>query len=216
MQIAIDGPVAAGKGTVAKSVAEELKFLYVDTGGMYRALALLVDRAGVDCEKEKEVEKLLKIRQPEVDLKRLDRIFLDGKEVSGLIRTEEISHIVSVITQYKCVRDYLVPQQQRIGKEQNVVMEGRDIGSIVLPEADLKIYLMADSGVRAKRRWLQLDKKISYGKVLAKLIERDKRDSERELSPLKKVTDAVEVDTTNLTIEQMIETILELWKKRKK
>ena len=216
MQIAIDGPVAAGKGTVAKSVAEKLKFLYVDTGGMYRALALLVDQTGVDCEEEKKVEELLKTRQPEVGLRRLDRIFLDEKEVSGLIRTEKISHIVSVITQYKCVRDYLVPQQQRIGEEQNVVMEGRDIGSVVLPEADLKIYLTANPKVRAKRRWLQLDKKVLYGKVLVKLIERDKRDSERGLSPLKKVVDAVEVDTTNLTIEQMIETILELWKKRKK
>jgi len=216
VQIAIDGPVAAGKGTVAKSVAEALKFLYVDTGGMYRALALLVDRAGIDCEEEKKVEKLLKIRQPEVDLGRPDRIFLDGKEISGLIRTEKISHIVSVITQYKCVRDYLVPQQQRIGRKQNVIMEGRDIGSVVLPKADLKIYLTANSEARAKRRWLQLDKKILYEKVLAKLIERDKRDSERELSPLKKVVDAVEVDTTDLTIEQMIETILELWKKRKK
>jgi len=216
VQIAIDGPVAAGKGTVAKSVAKKLKFLYVDTGGMYRALALLVDRAGVDCEEEKEVAKLLKIKQPKVDLKWPDRVLLDKEDVSDLIRTERMSYVVSVITQYKCIRDYLVPQQRRIGEEQNVVMEGRDIGSVVLLKADLKIYLTADSEARAKRRWLQLDKRVSYKEVLAKLIERDKRDSERELSPLKKVADAVRVDTTNLTIGQMIETILELWKKRKK
>jgi cytidylate kinase len=216
VQIAIDGPVAAGKGTVAKSVAKKLKFLYVDTGGMYRALALLVDQAGVNCEEEKEIAKLLKIRQPKVDLKQPDRVLLDKEDVSDLIRTERMSYVVSVITQYKSIRDYLVPQQRRIGEEQNVVMEGRDIGSVVLSKADLKIYLTADSEARAKRRWLQLDKRVPYKEVLAKLEERDKRDSGRELSPLKKVADAVEVDTTNLTIEQMIETILELWKKRKK
>src|SRR3989339_965496 len=181
-QIAIDGPVAAGKGTTAKLVAQRLGFLYVDTGALYRALTLYVQRKGVSWEDEREVVRVLLEEKPKVGLRvpsdeekdgRLCTIMLNGEDVSWKVRTEEISRGVSVITQYAGVRDMITPIARRIAEEQDVVMEGRDITTIVLPDADLKIYMDADPHERAQRRHRELltrGEDVSYEEVYDKLM----------------------------------------------
>lgn len=220
-QIAIDGPVAAGKGTTAKLVAQRLGYLYVDTGAMYRALTLFVQRAGVDLESEVEVEKLLLSDKPEVHLKvpseserdgRLCTVILNGEDVSWKVRTEDVSKGVSVITQYAGVRDMITPIARKIADSQSVVMEGRDITSVVLPNADLLIYMDADAMERAKRRHRELlsrGEDISLDTVHRDLVERDERDSRRSIAPLKKVPGAWILDTTGMTIDKVAELIVE-------
>lgn len=212
-QIAIDGPVAAGKGTTAKLVAQRLGFLYVDTGAMYRALTLKMLREGVELNDEAAVATALSTAPPKVELRvpsesekdgRLCTVILDGEDVSWKIRTEEVSRGVSVITQYAMVRDMITPLARSIAQANNVVMEGRDITSVVLPQADLKIYMEADALERAKRRHRELltrGEDISLDEVYRDLVERDKRDSTREIAPLKVVPGAWVLDTTGLTID---------------
>lgn len=219
-QIAIDGPVAAGKGTTAKMVAQRLGFLYVDTGAMYRGLTLFAKQRGVAWSDEKKIAALLKEEKPKVELSipseserdgRLCTVKLNGEDVSWNIRTEEISAGVSVITQYASVRDYITPMARQIAKTQNVVMEGRDITTVVLPEADLKIYMDAEAKERAERRHRELMSRgedITYEEVYAQLVERDKRDSEREIAPLKKARGAWILDTTGMTIDQVADLIV--------
>ena len=220
-QIAIDGPVAAGKGTTAKLVAARLGFLYVDTGAMYRGLTLFAKREGVSWEDEQALAKLLTEKRPKVELQipsenekdgRLCTVRLNGEDVSWLIRTEEISKGVSVITQYQAVRDYITPMARLIAETQNVVMEGRDITSVVLPQADLLIYMDADMAERAKRRHrevLMRGEDVSLEEVLREMKIRDERDSTREIAPLKKVPGAWILDTTGMTIDQVAEVIVE-------
>lgn len=219
-KIAIDGPVAAGKGTTAKLVAQRLGFLYVDTGAMYRALTLLVIREGIDLDEEHSVVGELRRQNPDVKLRvpsddekdgRLCTVLLNGEDVSWKVRTEEVSRGVSVITQYAGVRDMITPLAQKIAKLSDVVMEGRDITSVVLPDADLKIYMEADALERAKRRHRELlmrGEDVSLESVYSDLIERDKRDSSREIAPLKIVPDAWVLDTTGMTIDIVAEQIV--------
>ncbi len=219
-QIAIDGPVAAGKGTTAKLVAQRLGFLYVDTGAMYRALTLYTQRVGIYLDDEKKVIELLSRDKPKVELRvpegeekdgRLCTVLLNGEDVSWKIRTEEVSKGVSVITQYGGVRDMITPIARSIAESQSVVMEGRDITSVVLPKADLKIYMEADAMERARRRHRELlmrGEDISLETVYTDLVERDERDSNREIAPLKKVSDAWILDTTGLTIDGVAELIV--------
>lgn len=219
-QIAIDGPVAAGKGTVAKLVAGRLGYLYVDTGAMYRALTLFVIRRYVNLKDEGMVVETLLEQKPKVELKvptedqrdgRLCTVLLDGEDVSWKVRTEEVSNGVSVITQYGGVRDLITPLARKIAQSQGVVMEGRDITSVVLPEANLKIYMDADSMERAIRRHKELlsrGEDITLEQVHADLVERDERDSKRSIAPLKKVPGAWILDTTSMTIEQVVECIV--------
>lgn len=219
-QIAIDGPVAAGKGTTAKMVAARLGYLYVDTGAMYRCLALFVKQNNIDFKDEQGIAELLNNKSPKVELSipsetekdgRLCTVKLNGEDVSWQIRTEEISSGVSVITQYGGVRDYITPLAREIGKTQNVVMEGRDITTVVLPDADLKIYMDADPKERAMRRHRELMSRgedVSYQAVYDQLVERDKRDSERTIAPLKKAKNAWILDTTGMTIDQVAEVIV--------
>jgi len=219
-QIAIDGPVAAGKGTTAKMVAARLGYLYVDTGAMYRSLTLFVKQNQIDFKDEQGIADLLNKKSPKVELSipsetekdgRLCTVKLNGEDVSWQIRTEEISSGVSVITQYGGVRDYITPLAREIGKTQNVVMEGRDITTVVLPDADLKIYMDADPGERAMRRERELmtrGEDVSYQAVYDQLVERDKRDSERTIAPLKKAKNAWILDTTGMTIDQVAEVIV--------
>lgn len=219
-QIAIDGPVAAGKGTTAKLVAARLGFLYVDTGAMYRTLALFAKQKGVSWESEVEVVNLIEREKPRVELYlpseierdgRLCTVKLNGEDVSWAIRTEEISRAVSIITQYAGVRDYITPLARKIASEQNVVMEGRDITTVVLPEADLKIYMDASADERAKRRHRELmtrGEDISYDAVYAQMVERDLRDSQRTIAPLKKADDAWILDTTGKSIDEVAEIII--------
>jgi cytidylate kinase len=219
-QIAIDGPVAAGKGTTAKLVAQRLGFLYVDTGAMYRALTLYVQRNGVELQNEKDVVNLLQRQNPKVELRvpegeekdgRLCTVLLNGEDVSWKVRAEEVSRGVSVITQYGGVRDMITPIAREIAETQSVVMEGRDITSVVLPDAELKIYMEADAMERAKRRHRELltrGEDISLETVYQDLAERDERDSKRAIAPLKKVKGAWILDTTGMTIDQVAEKIV--------
>lgn len=219
-QIAIDGPVAAGKGTTAKLVAQRLGFLYVDTGAMYRALTLYAQRNEVTLTSEKDVVELLLRENPKVELRvpegeekdgRLCTVLLNGEDVSWKVRAEEVSKGVSVITQYAGVRDMITPIARRIAETQSVVMEGRDITSIVLPKAELKIYMEADAMERAKRRHRELltrGEDISLETVYKDLMERDERDSHRAIAPLKKVAEAWILDTTGMTIDAVAEKIV--------
>lgn len=218
VQIAIDGPVAAGKGTVARLVAGKLGFLYVDTGAMYRTTALLAKRNSVDWNDENGLAKLLAkhpmlLRTPLKDEQdgRQMTVLLDGEDVSWAIRTQEMSTGSSVVSQYPRVRQALVKQQQDIAAHTNVVMEGRDITFRVLPDAQLKIYLDAALEARAKRRHTELltrGQDVSLEQVQKELKERDDRDMHRSLDPLHIVEGAWVLDTTNLTIEQVVDTIV--------
>jgi len=219
-QIAIDGPVAAGKGTTAKMVAARLGYLYVDTGAMYRCLTLFAKQQGVLLEDERAITALLVEKKPQVELSipaesekdgRLCTVKLNGQDVSWTIRTEEISTGVAVITQYGAVRDYITPMARHIGETQNVVMEGRDITTVVLPEADLKIYMDADPAERATRRHRELmarGEDVSYEQVYTQLVTRDKQDSERTIAPLKKAPNAWILDTTGITIDKVADLIV--------
>lgn len=220
-QIAIDGPVAAGKGTTAKLVAQRLGFLYVDTGAMYRALTLFVQREGIDLNNEKSVVDLLQKNMPKVELRvpeeeekdgRLCTVLLNNEDVSWKVRAEEVSKGVSVITQYAGVRNMITPLAQQIAQKQSVVMEGRDITSVVLPQADMLIYMDADAMERAKRRHRELlmrGEDITLETVYEDLVERDERDSHREIAPLKKVPGAWVLDTTGMTIDRVAEVIVD-------
>lgn len=220
IQIAIDGPVAAGKGTAAKLLSDKLGVLYVDTGAMYRALTLFIKQHNIDWEEEEKICELLTKFKPQVSLEipqkdkkdsRLVTVYLNNKDISWLIRTEKISWGVSTITRYKCVRDYMVPQQQKLAQKQGVVMEGRDITTRVLPKADLKIYLNAQPKERAKRRLKQLLDRgddVSFEEVFKDLQKRDYQDSHRKIDPLTKTPDSWELDTTYLTILQVVDEIL--------
>lgn len=216
-QIAIDGPVAAGKGTTAKMVAQRLGFLYVDTGALYRGLTLFAIRNGVDWADEVAVVKLIEEKQPAVDLRvpegetkdgRLCTVLLNGEDVSWKVRTEEISHAVSPVAQYPKVRDYVNKLARKMASEQSVVMEGRDITGVVLPEADLKIYMDAVAMERAKRRHRELmmrGEDVSLEKVYEELVARDKRDMKTNL----KIVPGVWVlDTTGMTIDKVAEMIV--------
>jgi CMP/dCMP kinase len=216
-QIAIDGPVAAGKGTVAKLVAGRLEFLYVDTGAIYRSLTLLAVRDKVDWTSEERMVTYVKEVQPLIELSvptsreqdgRLSTVRVNGEDISWLIRTEEISHAVSPVAQYKAVRTYVTERARTIAGEQSVVMEGRDITSVILPDADLKIYMDANPLVRARRRHAELltrGSDVSFETVYHDLLERDTRDKRENLI---KVPGVWMLDTTTMTIEQVVNTIV--------
>lgn len=216
-QIAIDGPVAAGKGTVAKLVAKRLGFLYVDTGAMYRTAALLAQRHGVDWNNEIEIAQLVDAAEiemrnptPEESDGRQTTVIVNGEDVSWAIRTEAISRGSSIVARHPHVRKVLVKKQQHIAAAQNVVMEGRDITYRVLPNAQLKIFLTADETIRAQRRHQELlvrGEDITFEQVLHDLKERDKQDRERVTDPLQIVPSAWVLDTTPYTIDEVVDLI---------
>ena len=218
-QIAIDGPSATGKSTLAKALAKELSFIYIDTGAMYRAVGLYNIRKNIDLNNEADVVNTLK--DISIDIKYIDkeqRIFLNGEDVSNQIREEKVGTAASIVSTYKKVREVLVDFQRSLANVQNVIMDGRDIGTVVLPNASLKIFLTASSEERTKRRYLELKEKgkdVSIEDVAKELKERDERDTKRANSPLTKAEDAILVDTTNMNIEQTIEYIKKLYEKRK-
>ncbi len=216
--VAIDGPVAAGKGTVSRLVADRLQFLYVDTGAMYRVTALIGERAGVSLTDEAQLVELVKksqieMRNPRDEERdtRLTTVLLDGDDVSWAIRTESVGKGASQVATLPEVRKVLVEKQQKIAESQNVVMEGRDITYRVLPNAQLKIFLTAADTVRAKRRHMQLLTKGSaatFEAVYTELMQRDERDMSRNTDPLKITSDAWVVDTSDFSIEQVVELIV--------
>jgi cytidylate kinase len=213
--VAIDGPTASGKSTTAKQVAARLGFLHLNTGAMYRAFALLVrrrDHQGHDADRVHEL-----LAQAEISFSPQGNILLDGADVSREISEPDIALLASELSTDPQVRAKLVEKQRSIGADGGVVLEGRDIGTVVFPDAELKIFLVADAGVRAERRQLEFEKMGTHmplEELRQQLEERDKRDRERTISPLRKADDAVEVDTTSLTIEGQVEQVLELAKKR--
>lgn len=217
-QIAIDGPVAAGKGTISRLVADRLGFLYVDTGAMYRVTGLLADRAGVSIDDENALVELvekatIQMRNPSETEKdgRLTTVLVDDIDESWSIRTEKIGDLASKVATYQKVRAVLVAKQQEIAQSQNVVMEGRDITYRVLPDAQLKIYLTANEIVRAKRRQFQLQTRgmlAEFEEVYQELIERDKRDSQRTTDPLTILPEAWVIDSSDLSIDQVVDIIV--------
>lgn len=217
--IAIDGPAGSGKTTTAKALARDLGFIYVDTGAMYRAVALYALRRGVSLADRDAVCGLL----PEVDirLERVDgeqRTLLNGENVEAHIRTQEMSKAASDISAISCVREAMVDLQRNAARgAQGAVLEGRDIGTVVFPESPCKVYLVADADTRALRRKLQLEERgvaADLDTIRREIEERDRNDAEREHSPLRKAKDAIEVDTTNTTIEEQVSMILSVVRRR--
>lgn len=209
--IAIDGPSAAGKSTVAKGVAKRLGYVYIDTGAMYRSVTLFAIRAGVDCQNDEEVAKLLP--SINISLSSDNKVYLNNEDVTHEIRTQKVVDNVSYIAANKKVRLFLVDQQRQMAKDVSIVMDGRDIGTYVLPNADVKIFQIASVKERAKRRYLEnLSKGIECDleAVEKDLERRDYIDSHREFAPLCKADDAISVDTSLLTIEESIETIVKI------
>ena len=215
INIAIDGPAGAGKSTIAKMVSAEMGYIYVDTGAMYRAVALYLTENNIpDEEAEKHMEEV------EVSLKFVDgtqRVYLGDRDVSDLIRTPEISMAASRTSAIPAVRARLFNLQQKLARENNIIMDGRDIGTVVLPNADVKIFLTASAEERANRRFKELAEKpdcSTYEEILKDIIQRDYNDMNRETAPLKQAEDAVLVDTTELTLEQSAARIAEIIKER--
>ncbi len=214
--VAIDGPAGAGKSTISRKVAEGLGFIYVDTGALYRAIGYYVLSKGVDVSDETAVMGLL--AGVEISLRFVDteqRVFLGGRDITGKIRTEAVSMAASAVSALPAVRAYLLELQRSLARENNVVMDGRDIGTVVLPDADVKIFLTASPEERARRRYEELVSKgvsADYEAVLSDLKKRDYDDSHRSIAPLKAADDAVIVDTTGNTLQQSIEQLTKIAK----
>lgn len=216
--IAIDGPVSSGKGTLALRLAKKLKALYIYTGGMYRALALNCLKNKIDIKKEEDVLKLLKNTSIDLKPEQLDtKVYLNNKEVSSEIFLPSVSSITPIIAAYPRIRKEMVARQKKLAEKQTSIIEGRDIASVVAPNADLKIYLTAQLNTRIKRRLNQLHTsgiKATFDEVKKEIKERDRRDSDREASPLMVVKDAVVIDTTDDTVEQTVEKVMKKLEER--
>jgi cytidylate kinase len=212
--IAIDGPVGSGKSTVARRVAELLGYTYLDSGAMYRALGWKALERGAPLDSPEQLEALA--RETRIDIEQFEnglRVLLDGADVTAEIRTREAAQAASKVAVVPGVRRALVAEQRRAGQEGGIVMEGRDIGTVVFPDADLKIYLDASPEVRAARRWRELQSRgalMDYGQVLEEVRERDRRDTRRDASPLVRAPDAVLLDSTALEVEEVARLIVML------
>lgn len=218
ISIAIDGPSASGKSTVAKALSKRIGYTYVDTGALYRAVALAAVRRSVDLNDEAELIRLLRDVQVDVEYSNSQqRTLLNGEDVSDAIRLPEISLATAKVSAFKCVRNHLLDLQRNIAKRHNTVMDGRDIGTVILPDADIKIFLFTDVETRARRRHLELTEKgieQSYREVLEDMKKRDYRDEHREVSPLKKACDAVVLDNGGMTLDETLESIIQIISER--
>ncbi len=217
INIAIDGPAGAGKSTIARLVAKKLDYIYVDTGAMYRAMALHCIRAGLKAEKKEQIEECCGTCSVDIEYVNGEQnVLLNGENVGAYIRTEEVSQMTSAISVYPKVREKLLDLQRNVAKNNCVIMDGRDIGSFVLPNADLKIYLTASVQTRANRRYLEQTEKgldVKLEDIEKEIEERDYRDMHREIAPLVVADTAVVVDSSDMTIEQVTEKIVNMAKK---
>ncbi|MDD7739795.1 MAG: (d)CMP kinase [Fusicatenibacter sp.] len=212
--LAIDGPAGAGKSTIAKKVAKKLSFIYVDTGAMYRAMGIFFCDLNIGSDEEEKISEACSKVEIQIAYENGEQqVFLNGVNVTGRLRTEEAGNMASSISIYPEVRKKLVELQKNMAASDNVVMDGRDIGTAVLPSAQLKIYLTASTHVRALRRWNELNAKgieSNLDAIEADIADRDYRDMHREISPLCQAEDAVFLDTSDMTIDQVTDKILEL------
>ena len=217
--IAIDGPAGAGKSTIAKRIAKQLGFIYVDTGAMYRAMAIYFLSKGLDASQEEEIKKACEGADISIAYEKGEQqVLLNGENVTGQLRTEEVGNMASASSTIPKVRVKLVHLQQILASNANVVMDGRDIGTAVLPNAKTKVYLTADAHVRAKRRFLELQEKGIEGDlsaIEADINERDYRDMNRAASPLVQADDAVKVDCSNMSIDEVVDKIISIYEEHK-
>lgn len=218
LNIAIDGPAGAGKSTIAKMVSKKLNCIYVDTGAMYRAVALFFIKNGIASDDEKRIAKEIENIQVDIQFEAGDqKVLLNGKDVTEEIRAERVGNWASEISKYTLVREYLVKMQREVATKQDVVMDGRDIGTVVLPQANVKIYLTASSKVRAMRRYNELTQKgvfCDIHDIEQGIMERDAQDMNREISPLRQAKDAIFIDSSNMTIDEVVEKIVSLARER--
>ena len=218
--IAIDGPAGAGKSSIAKALSKRLGYIYIDTGAMYRAVALFFLENNVADGTDSRIDSLLD--KLEISIKYEDgaqKVILNGEDVTGKLRLEEIGKLASKFSAIGSVREKLVALQRKLAQKENVVMDGRDIGTVVLPNADLKIYLSASSKVRAKRRYLELLEKghtdLDINEIEDEIIKRDEADMNREISPLKQADDAYYLDSSDMTLEEVVSKILSMVKEER-
>ena len=217
--VAIDGPAGSGKGTITKIIAEKTGLVNIDTGSMYRCVALEALRKNISSDNENGIKEILE----NIDIKLINnngiqRVLLNGEDVSKDIRTPEVDSVVAKFAAVKVVRDKLTPMQRKIGEETDSIIEGRDIGTVVFPKADVKIFLECSLEERARRRYKQNQEKginESYEEVLSSIIERHKLETERKIAPFVKAEDAILVDSTNMTIDEVVNRILEIIKEKK-
>lgn len=211
ISIAIDGPSAAGKSTIAKIVAKKLDYVYIDTGAMYRCVGYYCLENNVDLHDENAVNQALD--NIKIEMNSANQVFLNQEDVSAKIRHDRISMAASVVSAYQEVRNFLVLQQRQMANQGGVILDGRDIGTVVLPNAELKIYQVASSETRAKRRYLenlQRGLEADLDTIEKEIKQRDYQDMHRKISPLKKADDAIEIDTSNLSLEEVVDKVMEL------
>ena len=217
MQVAIDGPASSGKSTISKLIAKENHFVYLDTGAMYRVVTLAVLRNKISIDDHEAIEKL--VQTIEIGFSMQDgkqSVFMNGEDVTDEIRSVEVTKNVSAVSAIKEVRTRLVHLQQEIAENHSIIMDGRDIGTVVLPQAEIKIFLVASVEERAKRRYIENQEKgieMSYEELVEDIRRRDYIDSTRKESPLKKADDAIEIDTTTMTIDDVVKTVTALIQK---
>lgn len=211
--IAIDGPAASGKTTTSKLTAERLGYLHIDTGAMYRAMTLKILQEGMDVSDEEAIRRVAKSTQIRLERRGGEsRVFLDGADVTAKIRSQAVTRNVSAVSMLKEVRDVMVREQRRMGADGGIVLEGRDIGTVVFPGADLKIFMVAQVEERARRRQMELQREgqtVGLEDLVREIGERDRKDSQRDISPLCKAVDALVLDTSEMTIPEQVEFIVE-------
>ncbi len=212
--VGIDGPAGAGKSTIARQAAERMGFVYVDTGAIYRTLGYAARTFGADPADAAAVEKILPSISVSMDwLDGVQHMYLGDADVTVHIREPEVSQAASKVAAIPAVRQYLLDMQREVARKRSVIMDGRDIGTVVLPDAAVKIYLFASVEIRAKRRWLEL-KDVPFEQVLREVAERDRRDMSREIAPLRAAEDAVMLDTSDMTLEESINAVLDIIRKK--
>lgn len=214
ISIALDGPAGAGKSTLARAAAKKLGYIYVDTGALYRAVGLKFSRMGVNTELDCDIEPVLK--NTTVDIRFIgeeQHVFLDGEDVNSLIRTPEISMMASAVSAKPQVRAFLLELQRKLAREHNVIMDGRDIGTVVLPDATLKLFVTATPETRAERRYKELTEKgmqVNYDDILSDIKTRDYNDTHRDVAPLKLAEDGIEFDTDNLNFDDALSALMKI------